>query len=171
MLLTEHRVLGPEHPTTLYTLLELASMYEREGKYSMAETYATQALAGYQHVLGPEHPVTMASATVLALSCLSEGKFAKSEGLARTVLEFDRKRMPDNWQRFGTESLLGASLAAQKKYTEAEPLLLEGYKGMLVRKDRVGVANSYYLDRARRSLVQLYQAWGKPTKAAEWNHK
>jgi hypothetical protein len=28
-----------------------------------------------------------------------------------------------------------------------------------------------HLDRAREWLVQLYQAWGKPGKAAEWKKK
>ena len=59
----------------------------------------------------------------------------------------------------------------QKKYAQAEPLLLEGYSGMLARKDRIDVPEWYYLDRAREWLVQLYQDWGKPEKAAEWRKK
>jgi eukaryotic-like serine/threonine-protein kinase len=39
---------------------------------------------------------------------------------------------------------------------------------MLARKDRIEVPNWYQLDRAHEWLVQLYQAWGKPQKAAEW---
>ena len=64
-----------------------------------------------------------------------------------------------------------ASLAGQKKYAEAEPLLLEGYQGMLARKDRIGVPDWYHLDRAREWIIQLYQAWGKPERAAEWREK
>jgi hypothetical protein len=75
---------------------------------------------------------------------------------------------PDVWQRFFAESLLGSSLAGQKKYAEAEPLLLEGYRGMEARKERIGIPDRYRLDRAREWIVQLYQAWGKPEKAAEW---
>ena len=113
----------------------------------------------------------MASAADLALAYQSLGKFAESEALAREALEFDRKKQPDDWQRFRAESLLGASLAGQKKYPEAEPLLLEGYQGMVARKDRIGVPDWYHLDRAREWLIQLYQAWGKPDKAAEWRGK
>jgi hypothetical protein len=79
----------------------------------------------------------------------------------------DRHR-PDDWQRFRATSLLGASLAGQNKYAEAEPLLLDGYQGMAVRKDRMGVPDWFHLDRAREWIVQLYEAWGKPAKAAEW---
>jgi hypothetical protein len=52
--------------------------------------------------------------------------------------EPSRARQPDDWQRFRAESLLGASLAGQKKYAEAEPLLLEGYRGMLTRREQIG---------------------------------
>jgi hypothetical protein len=113
----------------------------------------------------------MASAADLALVYLSQGKFAASEPLARETLEFNRKKQPEDWQRFRAESLLGASLAGQKKYVEAEPLLLAGYQGMADRKDRIAVPDWYHLDRGREWIVQLYEAWGKPAKAAEWKHK
>jgi len=113
----------------------------------------------------------MASAADLALAYVSQGKFAESEPLAREALEFDRNKQPDDWQRFRAESLVGASLAGQKKYTEAESLLLEGDRGMLARKDRIAVPDWYYLERAREWIVQLYQARGKPEKAAEWRKK
>jgi len=149
-------------------LADFASMYQHEGRYAPAEAYAAQALAGRRQALGLEQPDTIASAADLALAYVSQGKFAESEPLAREALEFDRKKQPDNWQRFRTESLLGASLAGQRKYAEAEPLLLEGYQGMLARKERIGMPDRYHLDRAHDWIVQLYQAWGKQEKAAEW---
>jgi hypothetical protein len=113
----------------------------------------------------------MLSAANLALAYLSQGRFIESEPLAREALEFDRKKQPDDWQRFRAESLLGASLAGQHKYGEAEPLLLEGYQGMAARKERIDVPDGYHLDRAREWIVQLYQAWNQPEKAAEWRKK
>ena len=168
------RVLGPEHPRTLGFLLDFATMYYKQGKYALAETQAAQVLAGRRRALGSENPETMLSAADLALAYLSEGKFAESERLSREVLEFNQKKQPDDWLRFRAESLLGASLSGQKKYAEAEPLLLEGYQGMVERKERMGwmgVSNWYHLDRAREWILQLYQAWGKPEKAAEWRKK
>src|SRR6516165_9338125 len=52
-----------------------------------------------------------------------------------------------------------ASLAGEKKYAEAEPLLLEGYQGMLARKDRIAVLDRYHMELAHQWIVQLYQAW------------
>jgi serine/threonine protein kinase/Tfp pilus assembly protein PilF len=165
------RVLGHEHPLSLAFLTDFATMYQRQGKYSLVETYTSQALAGRRSALGSEHPDTMASAADLALAYMSERKFAQSEPLAREALDFNRRKQPDDWQRFRAESLLGASLAGQKKYAEAEPLLLEGYQGMVARKERIGMPDWYHLDRAREWIVQLYQAWNQPEKAAEWRKK
>jgi tetratricopeptide (TPR) repeat protein len=167
----QRHVLGLEHPSTLNTLSDFAFMYQRQGKYALAETYSSQALAGRRHALGSENPDTMVSAANLAVADLSQGKFAESEPLAREALEFDQKKQPDNWQRFRAESLLGASLAGEKNYAEAEPLLLEGYQGMLARKERISVPDRYHLDRASEWIVELYQAWGKSSKAAEWRKR
>ena len=165
------RVLGPENSFTLATVSDLALLYLRQGKYALAEIYAARALAGRRHASGSQNPDTMAAESDLALVYLGQGKFAESEALAREALETEKKVQADDWQRFRAESLLGASLAGEKKYAEAEPLLLEGYQGMQARKDRVAVPDWYHLDRAHEWLVRLYQAWGKPSKAAEWRKK
>lgn len=100
---SERRVLGPEHPDSLGTISAIVSMYQHQGKYALAESYAAQALAGRRHALGSEHPDTMASAADLALAYQSQGKFAEAEPLAREALEFDKKKQPDDWQRFRAE--------------------------------------------------------------------
>jgi len=164
-------VLPPEHPDILFVLADLGQMYQRQGRYDLAENYAAQALAARRRKLGTESPDTMASEADLALAYLSQGKFAEGESVAREALEGKEKIQPEDWQRFRDASLLGESLAGEKKYSEAEPLLLEGYQGMLARKDRIDVPDLYHLGLAHQWLVQLYQAWGKPDKAAEWKRK
>src|SRR5262249_36620630 len=126
----KRRVLGPEHPNTLETLSSVASMYQQQGRYGLAEIQAAQALTGRRRALGSEHPETMASAADLALAYQSQRKFAECAALAREALEFDRKKRPNDWHRFRAESLLGACMAGQKMYAEAEALLLSGYQGM-----------------------------------------
>jgi hypothetical protein len=61
-------------------------------------------------------------------------------------------------------------LAGQKKYADAEPLLLEGYRGMEARQDRIAAPDRFHLNLGGEWIVQLYQSWGKPEKAAEWEH-
>jgi serine/threonine protein kinase/tetratricopeptide (TPR) repeat protein len=168
---TSRRVLGPEHPYTLGELGDFAFMYQQEGDYARAESVAAEVLTSRRHRSGSQNPNTVSSALDLGLACASEGKFTESEALAREALEFYQKEEPDDWQRYRAESVLGESLAGEKKFAEAEPLLSEGYQGMLARRDRIAIPDRYHLDRAREWLVQLYSAWGKPEKAAEWKKK
>jgi hypothetical protein len=42
---------------------------------------------------------------------------------------------------------------------------------LFVRKDKMEIADRYHLDRAREWIAQLYRAWGKPEKEAEWKKK
>ncbi|HEV3275511.1 MAG TPA: serine/threonine-protein kinase [Terriglobia bacterium] len=165
------RVLGPEDPDSLAMASYAASMYQWQGRFGLAESYATEVLAGRRHALGSDHPDTMTASEDLALAYLSQGKFTEAEPLAREALEFNRKQQPDNWQRFRAESLLGKSLAGQKKYADAEPLLVDGYQGMLSRKERIAMPDRYHLERAHEWVVQLHRAWKKPQKAEEWPKK
>ena len=77
---------------------------------------------------------------------------------------------PDEWQTFHIRSLLGGALLGQKKYDEAEPLLLAGYEGL---KARVAKApdDGMGLSQAIERLVQLYTEWEKPDQAAAWQQK
>jgi hypothetical protein len=107
----------------------------------------------------------------LALAYVSQGKFTESETLARQAVEIDRKKRPDEWERFRAESLLGASLTGQKKYAEAEALLVGACQQMAAKKGGMPVQDWYQLDRAREWTVQLYEAWGKPEKAAAFKNQ
>jgi hypothetical protein len=56
----------------------------------------------------------------------------------------------------------GRLLLDAKAYAAAEPLLLNGYKGL--RQTAAQIPRRDTLER----LVQLYDAWGKPDEAAKW---
>ncbi len=70
-------------------------------------------------------------------------------------------------------SLLGASLAGQKKYADAEPLLLQSYQGLQQRQSSLPpyLIAPHRITESLERLVQLYEAWGKPAPAAEWKQK
>jgi hypothetical protein len=67
--------------------------------------------------------------------------------------------------------MLGGALLGQKKYAEAEPLLLQGYEGMKQREARISATGKFGLTKALERLVQLYEATGQKDKAAEWRKK
>jgi hypothetical protein len=94
-----------------------------------------------------------------------------AEPLLREALAGYEKSLPDNWNRYNVQTLLGASLAGQKKYSDAEPLLLSGYDGMLQRESTIPAANRSELTVAGSRISEMYENWGKPEKAAEWRQK
>jgi hypothetical protein len=66
--------------------------------------------------------------------------------------------------RIPSVTLLGECLSAQKRFAEAEPLLVESYQ---VLKD-VQVPRSPILRNARERLVTLYTDRGKPSEATPY---
>lgn len=55
----------------------------------------------------------------------------------RAALTIRETKLPDGWQTFDTRSLLGGALAGQKRFAEAEPLLVSGYEGMKQREAKI----------------------------------
>jgi tetratricopeptide (TPR) repeat protein len=102
---------------------------------------------------------------------LAGGKFGEAEPLARQCLALREKEIPDGWWTFNARSMLGGSLLGQKKYSEAEPLLLSGYEGLKQREDKISPAGKPRLKETLQRLVQLYEATGRPDHAAEWRRK
>ena len=64
--------------------------------------------------------------------------------------------------------LLGESVLGQKRYAEAEPLILSAYKGMITPEAKLPGPAKARLNKAAERVVRLYEAWDKPEKAAEW---
>ena len=69
---------------------------------------------------------------------------------------------------FEAQSLLGGSLLGQKKYAEAEPLLLKGYKGMKQRERSIPKGGEVHLREGLDRLSKLYTTTNKPDEAKKW---
>jgi tetratricopeptide (TPR) repeat protein len=151
------RTLGEKHPQFGETLAMLCQALFMSGDTKRAGELALEAVARHrQHFL-----------LALAGSFLvEEGRPAEAEPLLRECLQLRERLIPEDWTRYNAMSMLGECLAAQDKYAEAEPLLVDGYAKMsppLMFRDRRSLA----LDR----IVKMYEAWGKPERAAEWRKK
>jgi hypothetical protein len=64
--------------------------------------------------------------------------------------------------------MLGGALLGQKKYAEAEPLLLAGYTGMKEREKMIPAQYQFRLVAAAKLLVQLYEALDRKNDVAVW---
>ena len=167
----QSRVLGEDFRDTRATMFNLAELYRLEGKYARAEPLFTKVLETRRRVVGAEHPETLATMNGLAALYLDEHKYAQAEALAREALACFERVGSRAWERYDSQGLLGASLAGQKKYAEAEPLLLAGYAGMVEREATVPAVNRLIQENAASWIVRLYREWGAPERAAEWQRK
>jgi eukaryotic-like serine/threonine-protein kinase len=73
----------------------------------------------------------------------------------RECLAIREKTQPDVWSTFNTKSMLGEALLGQKKYADAEPLLLAGYEGIKKREAKIPAQGKIRLTEALERLVQL----------------
>jgi non-specific serine/threonine protein kinase/serine/threonine-protein kinase len=165
------RLLGREHPDTLGTISNLVALYLASGRNSEAAPLAMRVFDMRRKVLGDQHPDTLRSQNALGLVYLNLGKGAEAESTLRAALTSYEKVAPDSWERYNCESLLGASLAAQGRFDEAEPLATGGYEGVAKRKAAIPTSSLSAPDQAGRRVIQLYRSWRKPDKAAEWTRR
>jgi tetratricopeptide (TPR) repeat protein len=165
----KRRVQGRERPSTRLAMHNLAVIYNKLGQPARAEPLRIELLEVTHRMKGEEHPDTLTCMNNLAVAYQKQGKSAEAEPLLVRALAGRCRILGEEHEETSyTKSLLGGSLLGQKKYAEAEPLLLAGYEGMKRREERIPPQGKVRLTEAIERLVQLYEAWGKPEKAANW---
>jgi eukaryotic-like serine/threonine-protein kinase len=163
--------LSADHPDTLMTMNNLAAAYQAASRLSDALPLFEETLKRQKAKLGLEHLNTMITMDNLAVAYLAAKRWTEAEMTARQCLGLREKKQPDDWQRFQTMSQLGAALSWQKRYAEAEPLLVLGFDGMKQREAKIPAPRKKNLAAAAARIVPFYEAWDKPEKAAEWRAK
>ena len=99
---------------------------------------------------------------------LQEKKFDEAETLARQCLAIRLKLRPNDWSVFHAKHMLGAAQAGQKRFEEAEPLLIEGYRGMKERRTGMPDFHIPRLGESALRIVDFYTDLKRTDKTAEW---
>ncbi len=151
--------LGPGHADTAACRNQLAVAYRLAGR---------EAEAGRLFERTPDSSAHAAALAVRGSILLHQRRPAEAELALRESLTIRRKIQPEDWTTFETESIIGEALVDQKKFADAEPLLLSGYEGMRQREAAIPPQDKPRLTKALERLVRLYEAWGNEEKAARW---
>ncbi len=117
-----------------------------------------EMLADMRRALPPNSPPLAGGLARVSLMLLQVGAFEEAESCVRESLEIRQRAQPDHWTTHNTRAMLGAALLGQKKYADAEPLLLEGYEGMKSRESSIPPEGLPRLTESLDRLVELYQA-------------
>jgi serine/threonine-protein kinase len=159
------QLLGETHDRVVLTRTSLANMFWMKGDYANAESTARAALAGAERGLPDGHPLTAYAHLVIGQSLTDAGRPSEGEPHLRAALAMRRKLLPPgHWLLANTENVLGGCLTLQKRYPEAEALLVPSYKVLLADRG----ANHDKTRDARRRLASLYRSWGHPDSAAQY---
>jgi non-specific serine/threonine protein kinase/serine/threonine-protein kinase len=167
----ERRVLGEENPGTLTSMSNVGTIYCLEGRYADADSVFSRVVEARRRTLGSAHNDTLAAMSSLAEVRLQEKKYDDAESLLREALASYEKASVDSWERYRTQSLLGATLAGESHSAEAELLLVQGYDGMLQRRATIPFEDAAELDQAGQRILHFYQISERLDKAAEWRQK
>ena len=148
-------------------MVSLASVYLKQGRVAQAEVELVAAHKGYKRLLGESNPHTVLLGGQVGEVRLRLGRYEEAEPLLRLAWDSTKRELPDSLTPIQIQSALGAALAGQNKYVDAEQMLRNSYEGAKAyRGQAVGIG-----DLARTTLdrlVELCTAAGKPDDATKW---
>jgi serine/threonine protein kinase/tetratricopeptide (TPR) repeat protein len=165
------KLLGDQHPDLALDLNNLAVLLEKQGKFKEAEALGREELAHFRAQMPSNDPLLAGAVARLSATLLAAEKFIEAETTAREYLQLCEQKLPENWRAFDACSMLGASLAGQGKYAEAEPLLVSGYQGIKQRELGIPRTTNPPVSESIKRLARLYELTNRADQAAEWKKK
>jgi serine/threonine protein kinase len=146
----------------------LIGCHERLKQFSQAETWRRKWLAVIKAKPGSDSVDYARQLAGLGWDLLEQQKWTDAEAVLRDSFAIRQKKEPDAWTTFNTQSMLGGALLGQKRYDDARPLLLQGYKGMKARAAKIPPQAQIRLSQAVERLVALWTSTGRTDEAASW---
>ncbi|MEE9131885.1 MAG: serine/threonine-protein kinase [Phycisphaerales bacterium] len=156
---------GDDHPYAIACLTGLANLYSKKGDYIAAELYATEAVAARRATLPDDHPELARALSQLGRILVQAGQYDRAEPLLRESLAISRRKLPTgHWQTIRNQVVLAHILVQQQRYDQAEALYLDSYSQFA---ETLGASHVRTVG-SLQGIVDLYDAWGMPDKAAKW---
>jgi serine/threonine protein kinase len=157
-----------QHEYAQQIVRNLMVRHERLQHFDQAEAWRRKWLAVVKERSGADSLAYAGELATLGLNLLQQKKAGDAEAMVRECLALLEKKAPAVWSTFSTQSMLGGTLLAQKKYADAEPLLKAGYEGMKACEKTIPPQARARLTEAAERLVQLYEATDRKDEAKKW---
>jgi hypothetical protein len=168
LLLEQARREGRKYASLGWVGAQLLTAYIRAGKSAEGSALVKDNLEAARKALPPDSAPLAGELALNGLALLQLKAWPDAELVLRECLAIREKKEFDAWTTFNTKSLLGGALLGQKKYTDAEPLLLAGYEEMKICEDTIPPQGKIRLIEALERLVQLYEVTDNKDDAAKW---
>jgi hypothetical protein len=167
-LLEEAYRAAKEHPYLRLFSTPLLDAYAKAGENAKLASLFQEKLSEDRQTLPKNSPQLAGELAQIGSSPLQQKQWTEAEPLLRECLAIREKTQPDVWSTFNAKSLLGGALLGQKKFADAEPLLLTGYQGMKQREKTMPLQAQDCIPKTIERLAQLYEATNKKGDAAKW---
>jgi tetratricopeptide (TPR) repeat protein/tRNA A-37 threonylcarbamoyl transferase component Bud32 len=158
--------LGQTHQQTNRLRCYQIRVWIDQGQVERAVQVGSEAIVSMRRTYLAGHPMIALALMDLGRGLVLLKRFNEAEGaLSESASIFARfPQLMSPYFPAWTECWHGASLACQRRYSEAEQHLLAAEKGL--REARSTPPRHYR--QAVEQIVKLYEAWGKPEAAARW---
>lgn len=167
-LLEEAYTSSKKHVSLHWVGNELLDAYVTAGKTNKAKKLIDELLADARKSMPKESLNLVGLLYVTGVSLMELKEFTDAEPPLRECLAIGEKIQHESWANFNVQSLLGGALLGQKKYTDAEPLLVKGYEGMKAREKAIPPQGRSRIPEALDRLIELYTATNKPEEAKKF---
>jgi eukaryotic-like serine/threonine-protein kinase len=160
------RLLSPSHLWLADNLRNQAALLYEEGRFAESLEKVTRALDLYQQNFGTHYDNYPTALIIRGLSLTKIGQPNEGETILREAVKIRTDSVPEEhfWVALANGAL-GECLATQRRYDEAEPLLLQSYESL---KSWL-VAGNPRTRLAVQRLSALYESWGKPDCANQFH--
>jgi serine/threonine protein kinase len=156
------------NPSSLWlgdNLRNQAVSYYQQGRYAEALGKVTETLKIYRESFGPYYDNYPTALIINGLILAKTGQAKEGENILREAVKIRTESLPkEHYWVAQAESALGECLTIQKRYNEAEPLLLNSYEALKISQGADNPRTTIALQR----LINLYEAWNKPGQAARY---
>jgi tetratricopeptide (TPR) repeat protein len=157
-----------QHTSSPLIVGKLIDCHELLKHFDQAEVWRRKRLALIKEEAGSDSLPFAAELATLGFNLLHQTRWTDAEAILRDCLAVLEKKEPDAWTTFNARSMLGGALLGQKKYADAEPLLVKGYEGMKKLVDKIPQQGKIRLTEAVERLISLHEATGKKDEVAKW---
>ena len=156
---------GEEYQLAAFPLIHLASVHYQRAEYESAKQQIEHVLEVQKRTRGEGHIDIARSWVVLGKTLTRTGDATAGESYLRRAVELRTKILsPNHWRTAEAQTALADCLLEQGRFPKAETLLIASRP---VFEKKLGAADARSQEN-RRLLRRLYETWGKPEQAAQF---
>ena len=159
---------GENSDVTQESMFILGRVHSHREEWDEADKLLVRVLELRRRNNTPDDPQRLHATEELGSHYLRKNECDVAASLFREAFDVRVKVNPNDWATFNSMTLLGTALLDQKKYSEAEPILLRGYEGMKACEKTIPNAGKTRIPETLDRLINYYTTTNMPDEVRKW---